>query len=228
MRLHGDELSSVPGGRDQELVGRARRHGGQLPGREARRRQLGDPQRAAQAAHADRVGAAERAGEQFLRRGVVEGGGAQGHTQQDGSGRTPGSWTSGTSSPATATGTPAVSRARRSIGTWRPAERTSTAIGTTAPRRARCALRRVSATTRGLLGLAVGEQDADLAGVGARQPGAGRGGRRRARGHRSAARAAGTRAGGTRSAGRTRCAGRPAARRPAPHGRRACGTCRGS
>ena len=63
------------------------------------------------------------------------------------SGRTPGSSGSGSSSPATVTGTPAAVSARRSAGTCRCAERTSTAIRSHGTPSARCARRSVSATT---------------------------------------------------------------------------------
>ncbi|MFI6500707.1 pentapeptide repeat-containing protein [Nonomuraea typhae] len=62
-------------------------------------------------------------------------------------GRTPGSWAIGTSSPATIVGTPALTRARRSSGTCRVAERTSTAIRCQGTPSIRWARRRVSATT---------------------------------------------------------------------------------
>ena len=63
------------------------------------------------------------------------------------SGRVPGSAVSGSSSPATATGTPAAARARCSTGTWRVADRTSTAMDDQASPSIRCARRSVSAIT---------------------------------------------------------------------------------
>ena len=57
----------------------------------------------------------------------------------------PGSSASGSSSPATATGTPAPASARCRAGTWRTAERTSTAIDDQGTPSIRCARRSVSA-----------------------------------------------------------------------------------
>ena len=63
------------------------------------------------------------------------------------SGRVPGSSGSGSSSPATDTGTPEAVRARRSSGTWRVAERTRIAIDDHGTPPDRCARRSVSAMT---------------------------------------------------------------------------------
>ena len=63
------------------------------------------------------------------------------------SGFVPGSAASGSSSPATVTGTPAAARARCSKGTCRAADRTSTAIDDQLTPSIRCARRSVSAIT---------------------------------------------------------------------------------